>query len=130
MNTCGAAPAPSGCSWNRWASGARPWTGRTGKAIADHPRYRQAERLILVCDNLHTHTYASFFQAFPPAEARRLAQRVQLVFTPQHGSWLNMAEPELSILTPSPVPAHGDAGRGSRAGHRLGGGSQRGLKGH
>ena len=69
------------------------------KALADHPRYRHAKRLILVCDNLNTHTYRSFFRAFPPAEAHRLAQRVQLVFTPRHGSWLNMAEPELSVLT-------------------------------
>ena len=72
---------------------------RQVKALADHPRYRQAERLILVCDNLNTHTYASFDRAFPRAEARRLARRVQLVFTPRHGSWLNMAEPELSVLT-------------------------------
>ena len=69
------------------------------KALADHPRYRQAERLILVCDNLNTHTYASFYRAFPPAEARRLARRVRLVFTPKHGSWLHRAEPELSVLT-------------------------------
>ena len=69
------------------------------KALADHPRDRQAERLILVCDNLNTHTYASFDRTFPLAEARRLARRVQLVFTPRHGSWLNRAEPELSVLT-------------------------------
>ena len=69
------------------------------KALADHPRYRQAERLIRVCDNLNTHAYASFYRAFPPAEARRLARRVRLVFTPRHGSWLNRAEPELSVLT-------------------------------
>ena len=69
------------------------------KALADHPRYRQAERLILVCDNLNTHAYRSFFRAFPRAEAERLVRRVLLVFTPRHGSWLNMAEPELSVLT-------------------------------
>ena len=69
------------------------------KALVDHPRYRHAERLILVCDNLNTHTYASFYQAFPPVEARRLARRVRLVFTPRHGSWLHRAEPELSVLT-------------------------------
>ena len=75
--------------------------GRGGhvECLADHPRYHQAERLILVCDNLNAHTYDSFYRAFPPAEAHRLAQRVQLVFTPQYGSWLNMAEPELSVLT-------------------------------
>ncbi len=69
------------------------------KALVDHPRYREAERLILVCDNLNPHAYASFFRAFPRAEAEHLVRRVQLVFTPQHGSWLNMAEPELSVLT-------------------------------
>ena len=69
------------------------------KALADHPRYRHAERLILVCDNLNTHAYASFFRAFPPAEARRLVPRVPRVFTPRHGSWLHRAEPELSVLT-------------------------------
>ena len=69
------------------------------KALADHPRYRHAERLILVCDNLNTHAYASFFRAFPTAEAERLARRVRLVFMPRHGSWLNRDEPELSVLT-------------------------------
>ena len=72
---------------------------RQVKAISDHPRYRQAERLIRVCDHLNTHAYASFYRAFPPAEARRLAQRVQRVFTPRHGSWLHRAEPELNVLT-------------------------------
>ena len=69
------------------------------RALAGHPRYRQAEHLILVCDNLNAHAYASFFRTFPPAEAQRLVQRVQLVFTPRHGSWLNRAESELSVLT-------------------------------
>ncbi len=72
---------------------------RQVKALVDHPRYRAAERLILVCDNLNTHAYRSFFRAFPRAEAERRVRRVQLVFTPRHGSWLNMAEPELSVLT-------------------------------
>ena len=69
------------------------------KALVDHPRYRAAERLILICDNLNTHAYRSFFRAFPRAEAERLVRRVLLVFTPRHGRWLNMAEPELSVLT-------------------------------
>ena len=55
--------------------------------------------MILVCDNLNPHTYASFYRAFPRAEARRLARRVQRVFTPRHGSWLHRAEPELRVLT-------------------------------
>ena len=69
------------------------------KALADHPRDRQAERLIRVCDHLNTHAYDSFFRAFPPAEARRLIRRVQLAFTPRHGRGLHRAEPELSVLT-------------------------------
>ena len=77
-----------------------PWTGRTkSRSLVDHPRDREAERRILVCDNLNTHAYASFFRAFPRAEAERLVRRVQLVFTPRHGSWLHRAEPELSVLT-------------------------------
>ncbi len=72
---------------------------RQVKALVDHPRYRHAERLIRVCDNLNTHAYRSFFRAFPRAEAERLVRRVQRVFTPRHGSWLNMAEPERSVLT-------------------------------
>ena len=72
-----------------------------------------------------------FFRTFPPAEARRLAQRVQLVFTPRHVRWLNMAEPELSVLTRQALaPAHGHAGRGLCAGHRVGGDPQRGPKWH
>ena len=52
----------------------------------------------LVCDNLNTHDYGSLYVAFPPEEALRLAGKLQLVFTPKHGSWLNMAEPELSVM--------------------------------
>jgi len=60
--------------------------------------YPEAEKVILICDNLNTHTIASFYQAFEPTEARRLAQRVQIHYTPKHGSWLNIAECELSVL--------------------------------
>ena len=49
-------------------------------------------------DNLNTHTPASLYQAFPPAEARRIAERFEWHYTPKHGSWLNMAESELAIL--------------------------------
>jgi hypothetical protein len=61
-------------------------------------RYPEAERLILVMDNLNTHTLGSLYEAFPPAEARRLAEKIELHYTPKHGSWLNMAEIELSVL--------------------------------
>jgi hypothetical protein len=58
-----------------------------------------AERLIVVLDNLNTHRLSSLYTAFPAAEAHRIARRLDLRFTPGHGSWLNMAEPELAVLT-------------------------------
>jgi len=61
-------------------------------------RYPDAERIVLVQDNLNTHTPASLYEAFPPAEAKRLADKLELHYTPKHGSWLNMAEIELSVL--------------------------------
>jgi transposase len=61
--------------------------------------YPEAERVILVCDNLNTHTVASLYRAFEPAEARRLARRLEIHYTPKHGSWLNVAECELSVLS-------------------------------
>jgi hypothetical protein len=61
--------------------------------------YPDAERVVLVQDNLNTHTPASLYEAFAPAEARRLADRLELHSTPKHGSWLNMAEVELSVLS-------------------------------
>ncbi len=61
--------------------------------------YPDAKKVILVCDNLNTHKIASFYEAFEPAEARRLVKRIEIHFTPKHGSWLNIAEIELSILT-------------------------------
>jgi hypothetical protein len=69
------------------------------KALADDPRYAAAERVTLVCDNLNTHGLASLYQAFEPAEALRLARQLERVDTPKHGSWLNVAECELSALT-------------------------------
>jgi len=61
--------------------------------------YPEAETVILVCDNLNTHTIASLYQAFEPTEARRLARRIEIHYTPKHGSWLNLAECELSVLS-------------------------------
>lgn len=61
--------------------------------------YPQAEKIVLVMDNLNTHKPASLYEAFPPAEARRLIERLEIHYTPKHGSWLDMAETELSILT-------------------------------
>jgi len=62
-------------------------------------RYAQAEKVIVICDQLNTHTIGSLYKAFPPAKARRLAQRIEIHHTPTHGSWLNIAECELSVLT-------------------------------
>lgn len=61
--------------------------------------YPDAERITLVMDNLNTHSPASLYEAFEPAEARRLIDRLEIVPTPQHGSWLNMAEIELGVLS-------------------------------
>jgi DDE superfamily endonuclease len=61
-------------------------------------RYPTAERLVVVLDNLNTHGPASFYEAYPPVEARRLVERFEFHYTPKHGSWLNMAEIELSVL--------------------------------
>jgi hypothetical protein len=62
-------------------------------------RYPQAERIVLVLDNLNTHSPASLYEAFPPEEAKRLADKLEIHHTPKHGSWLNMAEIELSVLS-------------------------------
>lgn len=72
---------------------------RQVKALVDDPRYADAERITLVSDNLNTHRLASLYEAFAPAEALRIANRLELVHTPKHGSWLNVAECELSVLS-------------------------------
>lgn len=61
--------------------------------------YPEADKIILVMDNLNTHNIASLYEAFEPVEARRLAEKLEIHYTPKHGSWLNMAEIELSILS-------------------------------
>jgi DDE superfamily endonuclease len=61
-------------------------------------RYREAERVVLVMDQLNTHSPASLYEAFPPEQAKRLADRIEIHHTPKHGSWLNIAEIELSAL--------------------------------
>jgi hypothetical protein len=60
--------------------------------------YVQAQRIVLICDNLSTHRPAALYEAFTPEEARRLARRFEWHYTPKHGSWLNVAEMELSVL--------------------------------
>lgn len=62
-------------------------------------RYADCDRVLLVCDNLSTHTPGAFYEAFEPERARRLVRRLEFHHTPKHGSWLNIAENELSSLT-------------------------------
>lgn len=61
--------------------------------------YPNAEQIILVMDNLNTHSPASLYEAFGPAEAKRIADKLEIHYTPKHGSWLDMAEIELSVLS-------------------------------
>jgi len=61
--------------------------------------YPQAHKVVLVCDNLNTHKIASLYEAFDPQEALRLAKLLEIHYTPKHGSWLNVAEIELSVFT-------------------------------
>ena len=78
---------------------------RTGLDFAEVIRelcdelYPDAEKIVLVMDNLNTHTIASLYEAFEPVMARRLAEKLEIHYTPKHGSWLNMAEIELSVLS-------------------------------
>jgi len=67
------------------------------RALVDED-YPGAERIVLVTDNLNTHCAASLYQRFAPAEARRIAAKIEWHYTPEHGSWLNMADCELSVL--------------------------------
>ena len=68
------------------------------KEIADH-YYANAEKIHVVMDNLNTHQPGSFYEVFEPEEAHRLCNRFTFIYTPKHGSWLNMAEIELNVLT-------------------------------
>jgi len=61
--------------------------------------FPEAALIRVVLDNLNTHTYGALYEAFPPAEARRIARKLEFHYTPKHGSWLNMAEIEISILS-------------------------------
>jgi DDE superfamily endonuclease len=98
------------------------------KGLVDGP-YRDADAVVLVMDNLNTHSPAGLYEAFGPEEARRIARKLEIHHTPRHGSWLNVAEVELSVLgrrrperipDPESLAAHAaaverernDAGRG------------------
>jgi hypothetical protein len=86
--------------WRRvWVTDHRrrvEWAGCVKELLAVH--YPDAVKIRLVCDNLNTHTGGSLYEAFPPKEAKRLCDRLEFHPTPKHGSWLNMAETELSVL--------------------------------
>jgi hypothetical protein len=77
---------------------------RTAQDFAEQLRrlvdedYAEAERIVLVTDNLNTHRPACLYERFPPEEARRIARKIEWHYTPEHGSWLNVAECELSVL--------------------------------
>lgn len=73
------------------------WAAFVRELVEVH--YPQAEKIVLVMDNLNTHTTASLYEAFAPALARRLCEKLEIHSTPKHGSWLNMAEIELSALS-------------------------------
>lgn len=73
------------------------WARYIKELVDEH--YPQAEKIILVQDNLNTHTGGSLYEAFEPAEAKRILEKLEFHYTPKHGSWLNMAEIELSHLS-------------------------------
>jgi len=92
----------------------QPWIGwrhvrvtaqRTKRDFAECMRYLvdelfpEAEVIVLVVDNLNTHTPAALYEAFPPAEAQRILKRLEFHYTPKHGSWLNMVEIEIGVLS-------------------------------
>jgi hypothetical protein len=72
------------------------WAQQIKELVDVH--YPQALRITLVLDNLNTHAMASLYEAFEPSEARRLVEKLEVIYTPRHGSWLNVAEIELSAL--------------------------------
>ncbi len=69
------------------------------REIVDNEQYKDAEKIIFVMDNLNTHHKSSLYETFEPSEAKRIADRFDIHYTPKHGSWLNMAEIELSHLS-------------------------------
>lgn len=73
------------------------WAVEVASLLQGH--YAEAEKITLVCDNLNTHTKGAFYEVFDPPTARQLVKRIQFCYTPKHGSWLNVAENELSAMT-------------------------------
>ena len=87
--------------WRRQPRGSRKrkWIGHSKWRRLLDGRYKKCDKVILVCDNLNTHTKGAFYEAFPPAQARQYVRRIEFCHTPKHGSWLNIAENELSSMT-------------------------------
>lgn len=73
------------------------WAFEMERLLRTH--YADIEKIILVCDNLNTHTRGAFYEAFPAEKAREIVKRIEFHYTPKHGSWLNIAECELSAMT-------------------------------
>ncbi len=73
------------------------WAIEVEQLLSTH--YAHVDKIILVCDNLNTHTRGSFYEAFPAEKARKIVKRIEFHYTPKHGSWLNIAECELSAMT-------------------------------
>ena len=73
------------------------WAIEMGQLLTN--QYANADKIILVCDNLNTHTRGAFYEAFPAEKAREIVKKIEFHYTPKHGSWLNIAECELSAMT-------------------------------
>jgi hypothetical protein len=92
--------SPQSRCWLRWSGmddAAFGWP-HLMKNLVDE-LYPQAETIVLVADNLNNHSKASLYEAFPPEEAKRIADNLEIHYTPKHGSWLNIIEIELSVLS-------------------------------
>jgi hypothetical protein len=89
------------CGWRNVS--ARPQRTKVDWAIEMagllNGRYSKAKKVLLVCDNLNTHTRGAFYEVFPPEQARELVEKIEFHYMPKHGSWLNIAENELSSMT-------------------------------
>ena len=90
-------PWRDGGEWKVTDRRTRTGWGEVVRKLVDED-YPGKERIVLVMDNLNTHHPASPYEAFEPAEARRIAERLEIHYTPKHGSWLNIAEIELGVL--------------------------------
>lgn len=75
------------------------WAEEVASLLEGNGRYAHCAKITLVSDNLNTHTKGAFYQAFEPGRARALVKRIEFFYTPKHGSWLNIAENELSVMT-------------------------------